>query len=150
MDIKMISIVLVLAMIVGIGAMLSMQGGTQGSINATKASTTAPSSSGQNTSKTLFADTQYAPYSYQIYPGPLSQQAQSALSGFNMTTTMLQGGSANVTLSLAGTNQSKSMILGQNYKLYIIETTFGDDGFHFDSSLGDDGFVIVDPNGYVA
>ena len=26
---------------------------------------------------------------------------------------------------------------------------FGDDGFGHDSSFGDDGFVVVDPNGYI-
>ena len=51
---------------------------------------------------------------------------------------------------LEGSGQSQSITLKPNYKLYIIETTFGDDGFHFDSSLGDDGFVIVNQNGYIA
>ncbi|MFI5412617.1 MAG: hypothetical protein ACHQX1_01875 [Candidatus Micrarchaeales archaeon] len=103
-----------------------------------------------NTSKTLFNSTQYYPYSYEIYPGPISQQAQSALAGFNLTSTTLQNSTAKITLSLTGTSQNQSITLKQGYKLYIIETTFGDDGFGYDSSLGDDGFIAVDPNGYVA
>lgn len=103
-----------------------------------------------NSSKLLFANTQYAPYSYLVYPGPLSQQAQAALAGFNLSSTTLQNSSARITLSLIGSNQQQTIVLKPDYKLYIIETTFGDDSFHFDSSLGDDGFVSVDPNGYVA
>ncbi len=103
-----------------------------------------------NSSKTLFSSTQYSQYAYQVYPGPMSQQAQSALAGFNITSFVLPNNTAKVTLTFLGTNQNQSIALRPNYKLYIIETTFGDDGFHFDSSLGDDGFVVVDPNGYVA
>ncbi len=103
-----------------------------------------------NSSKTLFSSTQYFPYAYQVYPGPTSQQAQAALAGFNITSAALQNSSTKITLSLLGSGQQQSMILKPGYKLYLIETTFGDDGFHFDSSLGDDGFVIVDQNGYLA
>ena len=105
---------------------------------------------GPNSSKTLFASTQYAPYAYVVYPNPISQQAQAALAGFNLTTATLQNGSVGVTLTITGTNQHQSLTLKPNYRLYIIETTFGDDGFHFDSSFGDDGFVVVDQNGYLA
>ena len=68
----------------------------------------------------------------------------------NITTTMLQNSSTEIKLSLIGTDQYQSLILKPSYKLYIIETTFGDDGYHFDSSLGDDGFVIVDSGGYIS
>lgn len=105
---------------------------------------------GTNSSKVLFSSTPYSQYSYVVYPGPISSQAQAALTGFNLTSTPLQNSSTDIRLALIGTNQYQTLTLKPNYKLYIIETTFGDDGYHFDSSLGDDGFVVVDPKGYVA
>lgn len=62
----------------------------------------------------------------------------------------MQNGTTEVTLAIAGNNQHQYIILKPDYKLYVVETTFGDDGFNFDSSFGDDGFVVVDPSGYVA
>ncbi len=106
-------------------------------------------SAGQSSNMTLFSTTQYAAYSYQIYPGPISQQAQAALAGFNMTSGIGQNGTAILNITLIGTSQYQLLTVKPNYKLYIVETSFGDDSYHFDSSLGDDGFVMVDPNGYV-
>ncbi len=145
-------LVLIVAIVI---VAISMHHGTSTALINTPSNTQTSGTplSGQttaNSSKTLFSSTQYAPYSYVIYPGPISQQAQSALAGFNLTSTTLQNSSTEIKLTLVGTGQSQSILLNPNYKLYIVETTFGDDGYHFDSSLGDDGFVIVDPNGYVA
>ena len=98
----------------------------------------------------MFSSTPYYNYAYQVYPGPISQQAHSALAGFNITSSTLQNSSVKITISLLNTGQSQSVMLNSNYKFYIIETTFGDDGYGFDSSLSDDGFVAVTPSGYVA
>ncbi|MDE1856929.1 MAG: hypothetical protein KGH98_02475 [Candidatus Micrarchaeota archaeon] len=133
-------------------------GGHQGAslqpINATAngAKQQGAQASGQpvSSSKTLLASTQYAAYSYQIYPGPLSQQAQSALAGFSMNATQLQNSSAKIRLTLTGTSQNQTLVLGPGHKLYIVETTFSDDAFNYDSSLGDDGFIVVDQNGYIS
>jgi hypothetical protein len=103
----------------------------------------------ENTS-TLFSNQPYAPYSYLIYPGTPSSQAQAALSGFKISTTQLQNGSAMVTLVLVSTGDNQTIIVKTGYKLYFIETSFGDDGLGGESSLGDDGYVTVNPNGYVA
>jgi hypothetical protein len=152
MNIKILFGIIVLAIIMGVGALaLSSHHGTSGAlINTTSNQTnSALSTVSTNSSKILFSTTQYAQYSYLVYPGQISQQAQAALTGFNMTATMLQNSSTEVRLALIGTSQYKSLILKPNYELYIIEIAFGDDGYHFDSSLGDDGFVVVDPNGYV-
>ena len=152
MKIKVLFGIIVLALIIGIGAFaLSSRHGTSGALMNTPSNRTYNASNqvNANSSKILFENTQYAPYSYLIYPGPISQQAHAALAGFNITTTTLQNSSTEIKLSLIGTGQYQSLILKPNYKLYIIETTFGDDGYRFDSSLGDDGFVIVDSDGYI-
>jgi hypothetical protein len=71
------------------------------------------------------------------------------MEGFNLTATALQIGATNVTVTLIGTSHSFSKILPKNYKLYIIELNQGDEGYEQVSVLEDDGFVVVDPNGYV-
>jgi hypothetical protein len=117
---------------------------------ASRSAVTLPSNSTNvNSSKVLFSSTNFAPYSYLIYPGVPSSQARAALSGFNMNSTLLQNGTTKVSVSLSGTNQQQSIYMKPGYKLYIIETNFGDDGFNREASLGDDGFVVVDPNGHV-
>ena len=156
MNVKIIAVFAVILIIVGVGtAVLSGSHATpKAQINAStyNSNQSSPTSGTQstNTSKILFSSTQYYPYSYMIYPGPISQQARSALVGFNLTSTVLQNSTAKITLALTGSNQYQSIMLKPNYKLYLIETTFGDDAFNFDSSFGDDGFVVVDPKGYVA
>jgi hypothetical protein len=105
--------------------------------------------SGSTNTSILFSNQPYAPYSYLIYPGTPSSQAQAALSGFNMSTTQLQNGSAMITLVFVSTGGNQTIILKPGYKLYFIETSFGDDSFGGESSLGDDGYATVTPNGYV-
>jgi hypothetical protein len=100
-------------------------------------------------SNILFSQTSYFSSSYQIYPGPLSSQARQAMEGFNLTSTPLQIGAANVTVTLIGTAHHFSKIIPKNYKLYIIELNPGDEGTEQVSVMQDDGFVVVDSNGYV-
>ncbi|MDE1869075.1 MAG: hypothetical protein KGH60_03890 [Candidatus Micrarchaeota archaeon] len=102
-----------------------------------------------NSSKVLFSATPYASYSYQVYPGPLSAQAQSAMAGFNLTTNTLANGTTIAKIGFSSTGQSQQFSLLPGYRLYIIETSYGDDSFKFESSLSDDGFVATDSSGYV-
>lgn len=106
--------------------------------------------SGSSNASLLFSNQPYAPYSYLIYPGTPSSPAQAALSGFSISTTQLQNGSAMITLALVSIGGNQTVILKPGFKLYFVETSFGDDSFGGESSLGDDGYVTVDPNGYVA
>jgi cytoskeletal protein RodZ len=120
-------------------------------INPTNTSQT--NSSQNNTSNSnssvLFADTQYAPYSYLISSSPLSQDAQAALTGYNLSITDLANGTRSVALYVNGTTRGGTFNLAKDYKLYIIETSFGDDSFGHDSSLADDAFAIVDSSGHL-
>lgn len=156
MNVRALAVVAVMIVVIGVGvvALSGRHSNPTPQANATtynnNQNRTTAANQTVNSSKTLFSRTQYYPYSYVIYPGPISQQAQSALAGFNLTSTVLQNKTTKVTLGIIGTSQFQSMMLKPGYKLYIIETSFGDDAYHFDSSLGDDGFVLVDPNGYIA
>ena len=142
-----------LLVVTGLAAIYySSHNGTAGSapLATSQATSAAPTAySRPNSSATLFSSTPYYPYSYLISSQPLSQQAKSALSGFNMTTNLLANGTSKVTIMLKGTTQSETIMLKTGYSLYIIEATLGDDGYSFDASLGDDGFVVVNQSGYV-
>ena len=102
-----------------------------------------------NGSGTLFASQPYASYSYLIAPGNVSQQSRLALDGYNMTVSSQLDDSEAVTLFVVGTNSNRHIALTSGEKLYIVEASFGDDGPNYDGSLADDGFVVVDRNGYV-
>ncbi len=154
MNSKILAAIAAVAIVaVAVALAFGLHGNTYASpINATRTSPVSASPqphSQANSSRVLFSGTQYAQYSYLIYPGPPSQQAQAALSGFSLNESASANGIENLTITLIGTGQSRSLLALPGYKLYMIETTFGDDGFHFDSSLGDDGFVMVDGNGYI-
>ncbi len=141
-----LAIAFVVMVIIAVGSAVLLGG------NPHPNASTTISQAGQqsNSSKVLFASTQYAQYSYLISGNSLSQAASSALSGFNISVVALANGTKEITVSVAGAATGKAFDVAKGYRLYIVETTFSDDSFHFDSSLGDDGFIMMDPNGYVA
>ncbi len=118
---------------------------TEGSSNATASNGTSSSDS----SNIIFADTMYAPYLYLISSNPVSQQARGALDGYNFSMTSLDNGSRSVSLYVNGTKRGVTFSLDNGYSLYVIETSYSDDGFGHDSSLADDAFAIVDSRGYL-
>ena len=93
-------------------------------------------------------DSQYAPYSYKIFPGPLSSQAQSALAGFSMQNRTFSNGTAIINLSANG-QTAASFTVTANDSVYFVETSFGDDQGHYDGSLGDDFVLLVNQTGYI-
>jgi hypothetical protein len=137
--------VIALIAVVLIGA-LSL--GSQGSHSVSSSASSTIAQQGGSTG-TLFSSEPYYGYSYLISPGNLSRQSKLALDGYSMAVNPNVNGSQNVTLSVLGTSISGTLTMSQGEKLYIVETSFGDDAPSYDSSLGDDGFVLVDANGYV-
>lgn len=116
-------------------------------INQNKVNATNPTT--PNATSILFANTQYAQFAYLISSGTLSGQAKAALAGFNISKTQNQNGTATIAITLLADGNKQAVNLNQGDRLYIIETSFGDDGFGTESNLGDDGFVLVNANGYV-
>jgi hypothetical protein len=51
---------------------------------------------------------------------------------------------------LVSSGASQVVTLDKGYSLYIIETSYGDDGIGSDYSLADDGFVVVNQSGYLS
>ena len=162
MDTKTIIGIVAVIAVFGVGALaMALNHNHSGTLMSTQPQTQVQAPSGttgqthntnsqqSNSSKVLFSSTQYAQYSYQVYPGSLSQQAKAAMSGFNISYSALQNGSTSISITLQGTGQSQAITLRPGYKLYVVEASFGDDGYTFDSALGDDGFIMVDPSGYL-
>ncbi len=112
-------------------------------------STSTPAVSQNNVTNILFANTQYYQFAYLVSSGNLSSQAQAALSGFNVSRTVYSNGTTLIGIALNGNGNRQLLYLKPGYKLYMIETSFGDDSFGGESNLGDDGFVEVSSSGYI-
>lgn len=113
-------------------------------------STTSIQSSLNNATETLFNSTNYAQFSYLIYPGNMSQQAAQAMDGYSMASNASNvSNSSEITLENLGSKSNITITLSNSYKLYKVDTSFGDDTPNFDSSRVDDSFIIVNPKGYV-
>ena len=108
---------------------------------------------GTGASKQLFKDSPEYQYAYQIFPGTMSAQAKTAMSGFSMKTTTLADGSTRVSLTSTNPNyKNQSYTVKKGYSLYFVERNTVDDNPSQDSDrlYLDDSAVIVDPNGYIA
>ncbi|MDE1874409.1 MAG: hypothetical protein KGI04_04840 [Candidatus Micrarchaeota archaeon] len=142
MKTKVIGIAAVIVIIIAVSLLLlAGQGGGQTASNSNNSTATAP---------ILFASSQIASYSYLISVQNLSAEAQAALSGYAVQKVLEPDGSMNVTITINASGASQTVTIKPGYKLYVVETSFGDDSGRYDSSFADDGFVIVDPNGYIA
>lgn len=113
-------------------------------------STSPPGGQTNNPSAVKFSDSQYANYATQIFPGQLSDAANRAMTGFTMNTTTQANGTTDVTLTQTASGVVTDVMVPPGYSLYFIETSYGDDPPGYDTSLGDDGIVLVDPNGYIS
>lgn len=98
----------------------------------------------------LFASSADYSKSYKIFPGALSSQATTALSGFALSTTDLGNGVTQVNLTAKESQyHSQSFVVGPGQSVYFIEKSLGDDGNDSDANYGDDYGVAVDANGYI-
>ncbi|MCL5429892.1 MAG: hypothetical protein M1504_00250 [Candidatus Marsarchaeota archaeon] len=105
----------------------------------------------QQSNATLFSSTQYYQYSYLISSPTLSGAAKSAVTGFNVTRSVLSNGSTEVQFMQYGTNNSAgAYIVPNGDSLYYIDGSFGDDSPPTgEYSMGDDGIVLINSSGYV-
>ena len=108
-----------------------------------------PQASTLHPTKVLLKNTPYGSYALQIYPGALSQNAQSALAGFQFKTQPLPGGTVKVSLVLLGQNQTYNKVISPTDRAYFIETSFGDDAPSEDLNLGDDGILYTNAKGFL-
>jgi hypothetical protein len=137
--------ILTLMMIVFAVGLFIGRGGQAPSSDTTlhPSTTVAPQS---NSSGPLFSAEPYYPYSYLIAPGKLSPQSTDALDGYTMTINNSTT-AENITISYSG--RAVTTMLSDGDRLYIVETSFGDDAPGYEGSQVDDGFVLVDSTGHV-
>ncbi len=115
---------------------------------ATSQQSTTSTSAPQNLGP-LLSSTQYAPYAFQVYPGPVSQQARVAMAGFSVSVHS-SGASETVSISAAGstgTAQQSSYPAGD--RVYFVETSLGDDSNAADYNGGDDGIIVTSSDGRI-
>ncbi len=115
---------------------------TSGS-SGSAASSPAPASKGP-----LLSSTQFAPFTYEIYPTAASQ-AGLAEDGFSITVKPGQSGGKTLVVGAAagGTLATKSFL--NTDRVYWIETSYGDDAPGQDANYGDDGYILTDAQGYI-
>jgi hypothetical protein len=118
---------------------------------STSSSTASPGSSTAPSQKLgpLLSSTQYAPYAFLIYPGPESSQARLATTGFAIQVAP-HAGKINLSVSVPGSGQAaQTSSFPSGDRVYFIEATLGDDSGGVEYSLGDDGVVVTNAQGYI-
>ena len=133
----------------------SRQGsGTAGRGPRSAASTTPPTTSPPTTSPPTklgpaLSSTQYAPYAYRLYPGPVSASARQATAGYSIST-KVSGLNVVLVVSTVGSTRPLSR---REYptadRIYFIETDFGDDSGSTELNPGDDGLIATNPQGLI-
>jgi len=109
--------------------------------------TPAPSSA---STAVRFDDWKYKQYSFQVYPGEVSSDAQKALAGFDLSVQDQGDGKVLLTLkALSSRYQDATFTVDQGNTAYFVETSMRDDPNDVENNLGDDGVVVVDPQGYI-
>lgn len=88
----------------------------------------------------------YASYAYQVWPGAISQAGQAALTGLSVKVTK-QGAGIQVAAGVNGQPAQAPVFYPGGVKVWIIESSLGDDSGNSDYSLGDDGLVVTDAQG---
>lgn len=94
----------------------------------------------------------FAQFAYKIFPGDLSADAKTALTGFDMQVKALSDGSYQVTLVAKKQEYTtQTLVVKSGESLYFIEKSLGDDHGDEDSdgTLHDDSAVVVDRDGYL-
>ncbi len=114
----------------------------------TPAGTASPAASATAGATTgpLLSSEPYASYAYQIWPGPVSSNAQLAMAGF--TVHVAKSGKG-ITVSAAQTGQSAGSphLYPTGAKVYMIDSNLGDEGGSVDYNVSDDGLIVTNAQG---
>lgn len=85
----------------------------------------------------------YASYAYQVWPGPLSADARLAMAGFVLNVTRGPGG---ITVNAIQDGQkmtSASHFYPGGAKVFVIDSSLGDEGGSVDYNVTDDGLIVT-------
>jgi hypothetical protein len=92
----------------------------------------------------------YASYAYLVWPPPLSADGKLALTGFSLTVTRQSGGITVKAIQDGTPMTSVSHFYAGGAKVYVLDSTLGDDGGgNVDYDESDDGLVVTNAQGQV-
>lgn len=123
----------------------------QGSTGTSGSSTQGASATkSQATRGPLLSSTPYAQAAYQVYPGTMSFTTKQAIDGFSFHFVPVGAKSEQVSVYVAGQSSAVlTKVFASSYRLYFIETSFGDDAPGTDLNGGDDSLILTDASGYI-
>jgi hypothetical protein len=118
--------------------------------SGTPRTSTAPAA-GQATPRSrgpLLSSQPYASFAFQVWPGPPSQAARLALTGLRVSVHDTGTGIL-VSAGIAGQPLPAGRLYPAGTRVYIVESSLGDDSSSTDYNLGDDGLVVTDGHGRI-
>ena len=103
-------------------------------------------------SRVKFDSSPASKFAYQIFPGPISAEAKTALAGFMLDTKTQSDGSSLITMTSTNTEyKNQTYTVKPAEILYFIEKNPKDDSEseNAEKFLADDTAVVVDADGYI-
>ena len=113
---------------------------------ASTAPAATPSASGN--AGPLLSSEPFAQFTYLVWPGTQSAAAQQAMSGLTISVSRRAGG-LSVRAGVAGQPLPSAQFYPDGARVYVIESSLGDDSTNIDYNLGDDGLVVTDAQGRI-
>lgn len=108
-------------------------------------STPGPSPSADH-HRPLLSAQPYANVAYQVWPGTPSAAAKAALTGLSVSVKQ-QGSVLVVTAGVVGQSAPTLRRYAGGARVYVVESSLGDDSGNTDYNLGDDALVVTDAKG---
>jgi len=96
----------------------------------------------------LLSSEPYASIAFLVWPGTPSPTARQAMSGLVVSVTRQVGGIA-VRAGVAGQPLPPVRFYASGGKVYILESSLGDDSSDLDYNLGDDGLIVTNLQGRI-
>jgi hypothetical protein len=92
----------------------------------------------------------YKQYAFQVFPGPVSTDAKTALAGFDLSVQDQSDGTVLLNLkALSSRYRDASFTVDKKNAAYFVETSMRDDPNDAENNLNDDGLIVVSPDGYI-
>lgn len=92
----------------------------------------------------------YKQYAFQVFPGPVSTDAKTALAGFDFSIQDQTDGTVLLNLkALSSRYRDASFTVDKKNTAYFVETSMRDDPNDAENNLNDDGLIVVNPDGYI-
>ncbi len=117
---------------------------------STGAGATGPGRAGPSASSTagpLLSAEPYAPYAFQVWPGTPSAVARQAMTGLTISAT--RRGTGILVTAAANGPSAGAQTYPRGARVYVVESSLGDDSGSSDYNLGDDGLVVTDAQGRI-